>query len=616
MSSTAASPSLGAIRLRDLATVVTTAALKASWRNAVRSGLRNQIVKDLHDYLDIHRTIDPLVGRLRAMVLSGNYRTSPPEVVTLEKNLGVSRRLMVPSPADAILLQAIVFALESAIVRAAPSKAAFYSRSHAGPRIEDVDDSFPYPWWLLWPEFQRRVLNFADSYEYVVTADIANYFDGIPLSRLRNAVAGLSHFEEPVLDLLFFLLEAFVWRPHYVPHSNVGLPQIDFDAPRLLAHAYLFPIDRMLEAKNPGGFVRWMDDIDFGVSREEEGKQLLRDLDDALAQLGVRLNSAKSRIMAKKQAAAHFWLSDNRALTIIQNALSNGSGSAKTISAQIAILHSSYGLFRQKERLGNWEKVMKRYLGVFGRFKDPHLEPELPELLERHAGMRHSVFRYLLSLGYSAKRRKMVTEYLSSGSCTDDSSLFEACQVLVSWRTPLGDVSSAEWVAMADHCATKRETGIVGFAAGLWLLSKYTDSTSVEAFVSRHRERWAMSEWAARQVAASFPLMSSSAQQALERVFFDLRLPEARAVVSHWREISGYSRLDKQLLTYVKHPPHEQFGYPLPKAVVARVLMEGALPTAEKDSIRQFLSTQLKDEVLLNLVLGHLPVGLTSSPTA
>ena len=44
-------------------------------------------------------------------------------------------------------------------------------------------------------------------------------------------------------NFLFFLLDAFTWRPYYMPASGVGLPQLNFDAPRLLAHAYLFPID-------------------------------------------------------------------------------------------------------------------------------------------------------------------------------------------------------------------------------------------------------------------------------------------------------------------------------------------------------------------------------------
>jgi hypothetical protein len=78
-----------------------------------------------------------------------------------------------------------------------------------------------------------------DSYQYIVVTDIANYFDCIPLASLRNTLASCGKFSENLLNFLFYLLEAFSWRPYYMPHSGVGLPQINFDAPRLLAHAYL-----------------------------------------------------------------------------------------------------------------------------------------------------------------------------------------------------------------------------------------------------------------------------------------------------------------------------------------------------------------------------------------
>ena len=65
-------------------------------------------------------------------------------------------------------------------------------------------------------------------------AYLANYFDTIPLHSLRNVIAAASKISEHVLDLLFFVLETLIWRPYYIPNSGVGLPQLNFDAPRLL----------------------------------------------------------------------------------------------------------------------------------------------------------------------------------------------------------------------------------------------------------------------------------------------------------------------------------------------------------------------------------------------
>ena len=209
------------------------------WRYTVRHGLRKQPLEDLHDFLDIHRNIQSFAARLRKDVLDGHYKPSSPEFVHLEKRDGIPRRLAIPEPANALALQCIVEVLESELKKAQPSQNSYYSRTHTQGDVEHVDGTFAYPWWILWPQFQQRILKFTDSYQYIVVTDIANYFDCIPLASLRNTLASCGKFSENLLNFLFYLLEAFSWRPYYMPHSGVGLPQINFDAPRLLAHAYL-----------------------------------------------------------------------------------------------------------------------------------------------------------------------------------------------------------------------------------------------------------------------------------------------------------------------------------------------------------------------------------------
>ena len=236
-----------------------------AWKNTVRTGLRRQPLSDLHDFLDVHRNLRPYLQALRSEVLSGNYRPSPPEITLLEKRDGIPRRLVLPSAGDALLLQTIVNALEKSIAAGQVHPNAYYSQSHAPPTPEDVDGTFAYPWWILWPQFQQRIWQFTRVYDYVLITDLANYFDCIPLAALRNRIASMSAFSENVLNFLFFLLDAFTWRPYYMPPSGVGLPQLNFDAPRLLAHAYLFPIDSELQGSTGGDFVRWMDDINCGV---------------------------------------------------------------------------------------------------------------------------------------------------------------------------------------------------------------------------------------------------------------------------------------------------------------------------------------------------------------
>ena len=50
-----------------------------------------------------------------------------------------------------------------------------------------------------------------------------------------------------------------------MPRAGIGLPQIDLDAPRLLAHCFLYELDKMLVRQHNIDYVEFTDDIDIGV---------------------------------------------------------------------------------------------------------------------------------------------------------------------------------------------------------------------------------------------------------------------------------------------------------------------------------------------------------------
>ena len=431
-------------------------AMKRVWKETVRAGLRSQPIQDLHDFLDIHRSLEAFATRLREDVLTGVYRPAPAEFALLEKRDGITRRLAVPAPADALLLQCVVEVLESQLKTVQPSANAYYSKSHTPKSIESIDHTFAYPWWLLWPEFQERIFKFTDDFPFVVVADIANYYDCIPLPALRHTIAGCGAFKEGLLDFLFFMLEAFTWRPFYIPHSGVGLPQLNFDAPRLLGHTYLFKIDEELTKSTNGNFVRWMDDINAGVPSREAGKRLLRDLETALNRLGLRLNTAKSRILSAEEAVEHFCLQENRALTIVENVLKlNPTSDVLDKSKQH--LKKRFKRFSKRPLKGNWDKVYKRYFKLFGMLSDRFLEKHVASHLANTPTLRGAAFRYFGALGYSKHRLEIVRDFLVSGHCEDDISLFEAVKCLVDWRIPMSKSNRVYLVNVAHELAKDSE---------------------------------------------------------------------------------------------------------------------------------------------------------------
>jgi hypothetical protein len=578
-------------RVLKLGQALTEARIKKAWKTA-RIGLRNQPLVDLHDYLDTHRNLSDLVTRLQKDVSGGTFHARESEVVRLEKSIGVCRRLVLPSAIDAVVLQAIVDYVEPQLLAASKTKSAYYNRTHQPPSVAQVDDSFPYPWARQWPVFQKRILGFAVNFPFVVFTDIANYFDSMPLQRLRNKLSGLGRFDETVIDLLFYLIEAFVWRPEYIPFSGTGLPQIDFDAPRLLAHSYLYDIDNYITQELKTEFVRWMDDFDFGVHSKAEGKRCLGLLNDELGSLGLSINEGKSRVLTGKQALEYLWTNENRRLTLLNRLIDNSSTPALTGERVGAYAYSRFVTFFKRKQVGHWEKVLKRYVTLFARTRHAPFDRFTARLLESYPSVRMNVLRFLAVAGYSPSRFKIVRDFLLGGDCLDDFSRFAASKVIVDWKIPSGSRYRKSASDLGNVVCRGRE--VSGFAGGLWLVAKYSPQTSLVAYIQKTLPIWHKSGWASRQTAAVLPLLSEADQQAIGKVIRSSGLLDALAVLANLNHIGEQQTIDRQLWSYLVYA---MSPYPFSKVVIARLVLSGKLDASEKARLRSTLNQVVTDGV-------------------
>lgn len=520
-------------RALDLDSVFTVPRMESVWKDTVRRGLREQAILDLHDHLDFHRSLQEYVVALRQEILEGTYKPRRPLVVRTEKAWGIPRRLQQPAPEDALVLQTLVEEISSTIEAKQPSKSAYYSRSHALPKsVADVDESFPYVWWELWPAFQSRIYDFTRRFDYVVITDIANYYDSIPLVQLRNTLASFGDFRESLLDFLFYMLESFVWRPDYLPPSGVGLPQIDFDAPRLLAHAFLYEADSLLKNRTGDNFVRWMDDLDIGARSISEARKLLGELDQLLCSRGVRLNAGKTKIMDARTATKHFWLQENRRLTILDSLIKSRIERGSRPTRETAALQKYFHRFWKSPREGSWDKVLKRYYTLAGRVSASFLVRHTQEVLANMPSLRGTVFRYYEHLGYLWMRYRHVENYLESGYCQDDASLFEAVHLLIKWSVPWKGPAHGRIVRLAKRLAAKSECGRI---ASYWLMGKYGTRSEVVDLLRSTQSMWTRSPTLARQAASLLPrlLRSPSDRKWLMNTVVSTGHVDAIRVVAH-----------------------------------------------------------------------------------
>ena len=564
--------------------------MKKAWK-IVKEGMRKQTLLDLHDYYDFHKNQDSLIKIIRSKIIKGDYQPKSPQTIRLEKKYGVCRHLQIPSPEDALVLQTIVETLSPLIKKAQPSNRAFYSRSHKQLKKEsDIDETFPYSWLELWPAFQKRIYEFTSCFNYIVITDIANYFDNISLASLRNVISSYGHFEECLLDFLFFL-KAFVWRPDYLPLRGYGLPQVDFDAPRLLAFAFLFEIDKFLDKETSGNFVRWMDDIDFGVNDIDKAKKILRGLDEMLLTRGLRLNMGKTKILSASDARKYFLPDENRYLTLMTQRIKRLIALQENLQQETVRIRSRFKKFLKQDRFGRWEKVYARYFTISSKTKDTFLEKYVPSLLDNSPGLRNNIFRYYTELGYSKKRFNHLVTFFESSHCSDDNSIFATAKVFVDWEIQAGSAKRQDLVKLAFDTAA---TSVPNFIASLWLLAKYGSSEEISTLIESNISRWQHSNFLSRQIAATLPKIRECKVNFLTKTFTDNGQVDSLRIIENLDQLRNHPSLPKDVLLYLKHGIKPIKVYPLAKFLIVIDILKNQ--TLDSD-----LRQKLRDEILIRI---------------
>jgi RNA-directed DNA polymerase len=130
---------------------------------------------------------------------------------------------------------------------------------------------------------------------WVVETDIASCFEAIPQDRLVAAI------EERICDrrllkLMRALLRAGVMEQGAVSRSVTGTPQGGVVSP-LLCNVYLHRLDRVWRTRGCGVLVRYADDLVVLCRTEAEAERALAALGAVLAELGLELKEAKTRIV-------------------------------------------------------------------------------------------------------------------------------------------------------------------------------------------------------------------------------------------------------------------------------------------------------------------------------
>ncbi|CDX13752.1 conserved hypothetical protein [Mesorhizobium sp. ORS 3359] len=471
------------LREKVIAEIINKVSLKNTWKKKTHTDFRNFFLSDPVDHLDVNIRIDDICNRIVAKIKSGEYSVSGTKRYLVEKSKGLCRQMTLPSVEDALTLQCLADAFWSEIKSKAPSKNAFFEpKDHSFAK--NADDEPEYGSVKAWLEFQKEILGFSQENKYIIITDIANYYDFIDFSHLRNVIVSTVSIREPIIDFLMYMLSGMCWKPDYMPTRDVGMPQIDIDAPRLLAHCFLFELDAVVEDMKFSNYARYMDDIDAGANDIAEAKKIIKSIDLTLQTRQLRLNSGKTRILTYVEARKHFRVLENRFLEWFKKHVMDVNPSK---AAQFLPKLMSRWYRRRIFDEGNGEKILKRILTHSIKVGAKLDRALIYEIIRLRPNIRQSAFRYLSQDGYKTADIININKAIDDGYVCDDSFYVEYAKSLSVAKV---DSSQKMLIEVRNTIAKVCSEDFYRLYSALLLCFRFMDTAATIKILKLHESTW------------------------------------------------------------------------------------------------------------------------------
>ena len=397
--------------------------MRKTW-NQVRRELRQVQIRDSIDWLDWVYQVEETLKELRRDILEGEYEPAYPTRYELAKSKGAFRYITIPNVRDILVYRHIT---DEVLNRAIPFafKGAYFSRRHAktavGPKQVSETDMYLnfYKIWLRYNEYRSRTL-LSKAYRILVTTDITNYFDSIQHDLLIEYLAPLGLPRKSVA-LLGRLLEILKPEAGHSPNPRVGLPVDELDCSRQLAHVFLFEHDRRVAKEvRKNNYVRWMDDMNIGVSSETEARKVVNLLTRSLCEQRLTLNAGKTRFLTEEDVIKHFHLEANERLTQWEEKWNRRNIKYREASRELIEIWNDAVVL---EGEGLWEKILKRFYAQVIRTKDDFLDKRALGDLIKYPELGERIFESFAKRKKIEESLNIFKKYVNLGE-----SLFEATE--------------------------------------------------------------------------------------------------------------------------------------------------------------------------------------------
>lgn len=367
---------------------------------------------------------DRWVAELEKTVADRSYVPGPVEICDVPKGGGLVRPGVRLSVVDRVVYTAAVGACLDRIDQAtrwSQGSRDFATRLNPAKLHEREWLRNPFKGWM---EFHDRSLQRLDSasVEYVLTADIAGYFENISIGLLRS---DLSRIGCPA-DCVALIAECL---NQWSRCPDRGLPQ-GVMASDILAKLYLEPFDSRIRRQN-FKHMRYTDDLRLFASTKEEALRALVVVTRILRERGLTLQSIKTQIRATADARKEF---DGivPAIAKVRKGYIDEVVAAGLMTADVSlpmseiddlaggtiepeVLHRAFDVFVVKKADPN-KSMLNFLLRRLGSQVDDFGVDECRRRLGTHPEHSPSIARYFQDLGIPDRLESLVSEVLADRS--------------------------------------------------------------------------------------------------------------------------------------------------------------------------------------------------------
>jgi hypothetical protein len=398
--------------------------LKKSFKRLKKStkGFSSLIVRDPLDNIDFELELISNLNDIIHEIQDGKYKPNYPYVHLSAKNKGINRPTVVLDIKDALIYRFCIEQIENELLKKTRQKNIHGGIKITGNANPSADSDYYEKWFIDWKEHQDNLRESLSRKKYLVTTDIASYFENINILVLKDAIRSDIEGKRTIINLLFYLLENIHPRYEYEVNTYNGLPQEDINCSRILAYYFLHSHDNRMAKfcrypNNAAEYYRFVDDMSITVDDEVTGRKALKIITESLRRLNLVSSIEKTSIIESNKAKKELFFAVNDQLTEFEDKIIEKLKNDKNVENEILKDIQTYYEYLQeeKEKYKNWIKILKRFYTIGTYAKADFMMEEFPNHIIKYPLLFSDmkIGKYLLRNRSSTHFNQAITDLIN-----------------------------------------------------------------------------------------------------------------------------------------------------------------------------------------------------------